>query len=97
MRLHRIELVTENTTVDLPLHHQTTVIAGLGRLEREALASEITAALQHGRPGLSADVSTQIGRRLEIRRPLDGPATVNDVDTHEDVTNDFSVDGVVHP
>ncbi len=89
--------MTENSSVDLPFHHQNTVIAGLGRLEREALASEVTAALGHGRPGLSADLSTQVGRRLEIRRPLDETARVIDVDTLCDVTDEFTVDGVVHP
>ncbi len=97
MRLHRIELRTQANTVDLPFHHQATVIAGLGRLEREALASEIIAAIGQGRPGLSADISTHTGCRLEIRRPLDGPATVTDVDTFVDSTAEFLIDGVINP
>jgi hypothetical protein len=89
--------VTANHSVELAFHHQNTVIAGLGRLEREALASEITAALHQGRPGLSADFSTQVGRRLEVQRPLTGTSRVVDVDTLEDVTGGFTVDGVVQP
>ena len=85
MRLHRIELLTAGSTaneaVDLPFHHKNTVIAGLGRLEREALTTEVIAALGTGRPGLSADLSMQSGRRLAIHRPLDSPPRVTDVDT----------------
>lgn len=97
VRLHRIELLTEQMTVDLPFHHQTTVVAGLDRLEGEALALEILAALDTGRPGLSADLSTHVGRRLEVRRPLNGPAHVIDVDTASDATADLTVDGLVQP
>jgi len=97
VRLHRIELLTPAVTVDLPFHHQTTVVAGLDRLEAEALALEVVAAVEVGRPGLSADLSTQTGQRLEVRRPLDGPAFVTDVDTAGDATADMTVHGVVHP
>lgn len=97
VRLHRIELLTDTVTVELPFHHQTTVVAGLDRLESEALALEVVAALKTGRPGLSADLSTHNGRRLEIRRPLDGPAFAIDVDTAGDVTADMTVAGAVHP
>lgn len=97
MRLHRIELLTPTVTVDLPFHHQTTVVAGLDRLEAEALALEVVASLGTGRPGLSSDLSTQKGRRLEIRRPLDGPAFAVDVDTSGDATSDMTVGGAVHP
>lgn len=84
-------------TVDLPFHHQTTVVAGLDRLEAEALALEIVASVEIGRPGLSADVSTQTGRRLEIKRPLLQPAHVIDVDTAADATADMVVNGLVNP
>ncbi len=97
MRLHRIELLTDTVTVDLPFHHQTTVVAGLDRLEAEALALEIVASVETGRPGLSADLSTQAGRRLEINRPLNGPAFAVDVDTRGDATADMTVGGIVHP
>lgn len=89
--------MTNTMTVDLPFHHQTTVVAGLDRLEAEALALEIVASVGVGRPGLSADLSTQTGRRLEIRRPLDRPALVTDVDTSSDVTADFTIGDAVHP
>lgn len=97
VRLHRIELLTDTVTVELPFHHQTTVVAGLDRLESEALALEVVAALETGRPGLSADLSTHTGRRLEIRRPLNRPAFAIDVDTAGDVTSDMTVAGAVHP
>jgi len=97
VRLHRIELLTNTMTVDLPFHHQTTVVAGLDRLEAEALALEIVAALEIGRAGLSADISTQTGRRLEIRRPLDRPAFVTDIDTSIDATPSLTVNGTVQP
>lgn len=84
-------------TVELPFHHQTTVVAGLDRLEAEALALEILASVENGRPGLSADISTQTGRRLEIKRPLGDPNRVLDVDTASDVTADMMVNGFVHP
>lgn len=97
VRLNRIELQTNTMTVDLSFHHQTTVVAGLDRLEARALALEIVASVGTGRLGLSADVSTQTGRRLQIRRPLDRPASVIDVDTSHDVTADFTVGDAVHP
>lgn len=97
VRLHRIELLADTTAVDLAFHHQTTVVAGLGRLEREALAVEVIGALRTGRAGLSADISTHAGRRLEIRRPLEGPPKVIDVDEFLDVTEEFRANGVVDP
>jgi hypothetical protein len=101
VRLHRIELLTAgssaDTAVDLPFHHQSTVIAGLGRLEREALTTEVIAALGTGRAGLSADLSTQNGQRLAIRRPLADDPRIFDVDTDIEVTDQFMVNGVLDP
>lgn len=84
-------------TVDLPFHHQTTVVAGLDRLEAEALALEVVASVGTGRPGLSADLSTQTGRRLEIKRPLHHAPHVVDVDSGDDATPEMTVDGLVRP
>lgn len=97
MRLHRIELLANTVTVELPFHHQTTVVAGLDRLEAEALALEIVASVDKGRPGLSVDLSTQAGRRLEVKRPLEGAAFAVDVDTGSDATPAMTVAGAVRP
>lgn len=89
MRIDRIELATSNDRVELRLHPNLTVVTGLGRLEREALTNEIFGAIGAGRPGLSLDVVADNGRFLEVHRPLEGPASVRDARTCQDLTESF--------
>ncbi len=65
------------------------MVSGLGKLEREALASEVLGAIGPGRSGLSVDLVADNGRCLEVHRPLTGPCSVRDAVTCEDVTNAF--------
>lgn len=89
VRIDRIELATSNDRVQLRLHPAITVVTGLGKLEREALASEVLGAVGPGRAGLSVDLVADNGRCLEVHRPLTGPSSVRDAVTCEDVTNAF--------
>lgn len=89
MRIARVELATGNETVELHLHPRLTLVTGLGRLEREALAAEVLGAISSGRPGLSVDIVADDGRCLEVRRPLDGAASVTDSGSQHDLTDRF--------
>lgn len=89
MRIDRLELETPSETVELTLHPSLTVVTGLGRLEREALTSEILGAIGSGRPGLSADVLGPDGKFLRVLRPLRGTSTVTDAISGDDLSAQY--------
>jgi hypothetical protein len=89
VRIDRLELETTSETVELVLHPLLTVVTGLGRLEREALTSEILSAIGQGRPGLSADVVGPDGKSLRVLRPLVGNPCVVDAISEEDLTDTY--------
>ncbi len=96
MRIERIELETADQRVEMSFHPSLTVVTGLGRLEREALATEILGALGAGRPGLSVDVVADNGRRVSVTRPVDGsPPLVIDRSANDDLTDRFTANGSV--
>lgn len=92
MRVERLVIEAGPNTVSLELHPRLTVVAGLGRLEREALAGELLAALASNRTGVHLEAVEDGGRRLAVFRPAGGRARVVDVDRAVDVTREF-VDG----
>jgi hypothetical protein len=93
MRFQRLLLEAGSTTVTVDLHPRLTVIAGVGELERESLVTELLAGLSGSRPGTHVEVLTDSGRRLGILHPpRGGRDRVVELETHEDVTNEFSTD-----
>jgi len=81
-----------SSTFTLDLHPRLTVVAGLGHLERDALAGELIGALASNRTGVHVEAVEDAGRRLAVFRPNGAPGCVVDVDRAADVTAEF-VDG----
>ncbi|MBW3614729.1 MAG: hypothetical protein KY439_05390 [Actinobacteria bacterium] len=98
MRFQRLLLEAGSSTVTLDLHPRLTVVAGVGRMERESLITEMLAGLGASRPGTHVEVVDDTGRRLGVIHPArGGPDRVMDLATNEDLTAEFaSEDGSVN-
>jgi hypothetical protein len=90
MRYQRLILEAGENAVTVRFHPRLTVIAGVGRPEREILVTEILASLGGGRGGAHMELVDDMGRRLVMIRPPNGsPDRVLEVDTGGDVTREF--------
>ena len=56
MRVERLVIEAGENTLTLDLHPRLTVVAGMGRVERESLVGELIGALGGTRPGLHLEV-----------------------------------------
>ena len=74
-RVHFERLVIESgaDTFSLDLHRQMTVIAGVGRPERDGLITELIGGLGRGRSGVHLEIASDAGTRYAIFRPGRGP------------------------
>lgn len=89
MRVDRLAIDSgEGTTFTLDLHPRLTVVAGMGRAERESLLGELVGALGGSRPGVHVEVTARDGRHLAAFRPYEGRAAVVDVDAARDVSDE---------
>ncbi|MBA2282620.1 MAG: hypothetical protein H0W25_15530 [Acidimicrobiia bacterium] len=79
-----------STTCTLDLHPRLTVIAGVGKLERDSLIGELLAALASARSGVHLELVEDTGRRLAVFRADGKRPRVVDVDRVDDVTAQFS-------
>jgi len=89
VRFERLVIEADTNTITLDLHPRLTVVAGLGRLERDALAGELLGALASKRTGVHVEAVEDGGRRLAVFRPQGAAARVVDVDRARDVTPEF--------
>jgi hypothetical protein len=90
MRFQRLLLEAGATTVTVDLHPRLTVIAGVGDLERESLATELLGGLAGSRPGTHVEVVEDGGRRLGVMHPTNGSRDrVVELDTGNDVTGEY--------
>lgn len=89
MRFERLVIEAGTSTFTLDLHPRLTVIAGVGRLERDALTGELLGALASNRTGVHVEAVEDGGRRLAVFRPDGAPGRVVDVDRVKDVTSEF--------
>jgi len=96
VRYQRLILEAGSNAVTVRFHPRLTVIAGVGRQERDLLVTEVLGALAGGRPGAHLELVDDGGRRLAMIRPANGGADrVLEVDTGDDVTQDFAGRGGV--
>ncbi len=93
MHFERIVIEAGRDTFSLDLHRRMTVIAGVGRLEREGLITELIGALGRGRSGVHLEIASDAGARYAIFRPAGGRHRVVDIDHASDVTDEFTTDG----
>ena len=73
MHFERLVIEAGDDTFSLDLHRRMTVIAGVGRLEREGLITELIGALGRGRSGVHLEIASDAGARYAIFRPAGGP------------------------
>lgn len=89
MRFARLILEAGANHVTVPFHPGLTVVAGVGRAEREGLVGELIGALIGGRGGAHLELVDGAGRRLAVVRPPDGEDRVIDLATRADVTDEL--------
>lgn len=91
MRFQRLLLEAGSSTVTLDLHPRLTVVAGVGRLERESLICELLGGLGGSRPGTHVEVVDDTGRRFGVIHPSRGGRDrVVDLSSNQDVTAEFA-------
>ncbi len=97
MHFEKLVIEAGQQTFSLDLHARVTVVAGVGRLERDGLINELVTALGSGRTGVHLELGSDAGTRYTIFRPVGGPAQVIDIDHTQDVTPAFvGHDGTVN-
>src|SRR5688572_28409461 len=89
VRYERLVIEAGSNTFTLDLHPRLTVIAGVGRSERDALVAELLGALASSRTGVHVEAVEDTGRRLAVFRPAGAKPRVVDVDRAQDVTAEF--------
>jgi hypothetical protein len=90
MRVERLVIEAGDNTLTLDLHARLTVIAGIGRVERESLVGELIGSLAGTRAGLHVELEDRAGRHLAVFRPANGRHRVVDVDQARDVTAELT-------
>jgi len=96
VHFERLVIEAGENTFTLDLHERLTVIAGVGRLEREGLVSELVGALGPSRAGVHLEIIETSGRHLAVFRPYGGRHRVVDIDRGVDVsTEHMGADGTI--
>lgn len=73
----------------LDFHPRVTVIAGVGRVERDGLVAELVGVLGSSRPGGHLEVEDERGRHLAVFRPHGARHRVVDIDAGVDVSASY--------
>lgn len=89
MRYERLVIEADDNTFTLELHPRLTVIAGVGKLEREGILSELVGALGSTRAGVHAEIAADNDTRYAIFRPVGSRHRVVSIDTATDVSDRF--------
>jgi hypothetical protein len=89
VHFERLVIESGQATFALDLHSHVTVVAGVGRLERDGLINELVAALGAGHQGVHLELASDAGTRYTIYRPVGGRHRVVDIDHEQDVTDAF--------
>lgn len=88
--MERLVIEAGEHTFTLDLHPRLTIVAGMGRVERDSLIGEIVGALGGSRPGVHVELEERSGRHLAVFRPTVGRHRVVDVDRARDVTAEMA-------
>jgi hypothetical protein len=86
VKYRRLTLDAGDTSVSLAFHERLTVVAGVGRLERETLVSELLGALAGEREGVRLEVEDDDGCVFELARSPGGEAVALEVGSNDDVS-----------
>ena len=90
MRLERLVIEAGDNTFTLDLHPRLTVVAGMGRVERDSLIGELIGGLGGSRPGVHVELEERSGRHLAVFRPPVGHHRIIDVDRAQDISAEFA-------
>jgi hypothetical protein len=91
VRFERLVIAAGSNTFTLNLHPRLTVIAGVGRVERDSLIGELVGALGSGRTGVHLEMVEDNGRRLAVFRPAGARHRVVDIDAAADVSREYAL------
>jgi hypothetical protein len=91
MRFERLTLTSGSTSVSMPFHPRLTVVAGVGQLERDSIATELFGALSGTKRRSRLELVDDRGRRLVVERHENDPGLdrVLDAATGADVTKEL--------
>ena len=90
MRVERLVIEAGENTLTLDLHPRLTVVAGMGRVERESLVGELIGALGARAPGCTSRSRSGAVGTWPVFRPTSGRHRIVDVDRARDVTVEFT-------
>jgi len=90
VRYERLVIQAGSNSFSLDLHPRLTVIAGVGKLERDGLVGELIGALGASRTGVHAEIVRDDGRHLAVFRPEGGRHRIVDIGNATDVSKEFT-------
>jgi hypothetical protein len=95
VRINRVAVESGDRTFALDLSPNVTVVAGVGRLERDGLVNELIGALNSERAGVHLELTDDDGTHLAVFRPYGGRHRVVDVTHGRDVTSTYDCGGTI--
>jgi len=95
VRINRVAVESGDRTFALDLSPNVTVVAGVGRLERDGLVNELIGALNSERAGVHLELTDDDGTHLAVFRPHGGRHRVVDVTHGRDVTDSYDRAGTI--
>lgn len=95
MRINRVAVESGDRTFALDLSPNVTVVAGVGRLERDGLVNELIGALNSERAGVHVELTDDDGAHLAVFRPHGARHRVIDVTHGRDVTASYDCNGTI--
>lgn len=95
MRINRVAVESGDRTFAIDLSPDVTVVAGVGRLERDGLVNELIGALNSERAGVHLELTDDDGTHLAVFRPHGARHRVVDVTHGEDVTERYDRSGTI--
>jgi hypothetical protein len=95
VRINRVAVESGDRTFALDLSPHVTVVAGVGRIERDGIVNELIGALNSERAGVHLELTDDDDTHLAVFRPHGGRHRVVDVTHGRDVTTDYDRGGTI--